>query len=135
MSQQKITGLADSGAPEQNKKPRLLVVDDEPGWRDLLSYELRANGYEVELAENGCQGLEMFRQKPTDVILTDVRMPGKMDGIDMIQQCLEEGARPKVIFMSGYAAEEKLEKALRYESSLYLRKPFDMDELLKALCV
>lgn len=116
-----------------SSKPRFLVVDDEPGWRDFLSYELSAKGYDVITAENASVAWEILHREPIDVILTDIRMPGSMDGLDMLARYVDEGARPKVIFMTGYVTDEKLLRALQYPSSVFLEKPFQLDDLLRAI--
>ena len=58
---------------------KILVIDDEPGIRDLLDTLLRRKGYDVVLAESGQKGLDLFRRERPDVIVLDLKMPG-MDG-------------------------------------------------------
>ncbi|MDA9101283.1 response regulator, partial [Omnitrophica bacterium] len=62
-----------------------------------------------------------------------VRMPGEMDGIDMVQVFRKEKPSLKVVFITGYAAEEKLEQAIQPQRTIALNKPFSIDELNQAL--
>ena len=63
---------------------RLLIIDDERGIRNTLKEILADEGYEVEVAENGKQGLEMAQAKAYDLIFSDIKMP-EMDGIDVLK--------------------------------------------------
>ena len=115
------------------KNAKILVVDDEPGWRDLLAMEFAAE-HDVVLAADTQEAQKLMANQAFDVIITDVRMPGKMDGIDLIQ-----GYRRKVnpvqkaIFITGYALEEKIQKVLAEGSGVCLRKPFELDSLRQAV--
>ena len=75
----------DGGSPLQsnNSRPRVLVVDDEPSIRDLLSKMLALVDYHVDVASNGQSALEHMRLGRYDLLITDLRMPG-MDGISVI---------------------------------------------------
>ena len=114
-------------------KLKVLVVDDEPGWRDFLSLELSSEDRCVTTASNAMQALDLLRQEPFDLVITDVRMPGKFDGIDLIQVYRRENPAQKAIFMTGYAVEEKIEHALEAGHAVCLRKPFLNEALLKAV--
>lgn len=115
------------------KTARILVVDDEPGWRDLLTFELDELGYEVMTAPDGSRGLEILRQSSFDLVITDVRMPGSLDGIDSIEIYRRENATQKVIFITGYAVEEKLARALDSKFNFCLKKPFAQEDLAKLI--
>lgn len=110
---------------------RILIVDDEPGWRDLLSFEL--SDYDVMTASNAAEALDLLRQRAFDLVITDVRMPGELDGIDLIQTYRRENPAQKAIFITGYAIEDKLAQALREKSVLCLKKPFESQVLLNAI--
>ncbi|TMQ27116.1 MAG: response regulator, partial [Nitrospirae bacterium] len=64
---------------------KVLVIDDEPGIRDLLDTLLRRKGYDVIVAESGQKGLECFRRARPDVIVLDLKMP-EMDGLTVLRQ-------------------------------------------------
>ncbi len=112
-----------------NAKPKILVVDDEPGIRGLLQYELGFSGYETVTVESADQALEILQGHPVDLVITDIRMPGSMDGIDFIETYRKENPHQKVIFMTGYAIEEKISLALQNPLSFCIKKPFDIQEL------
>jgi len=79
---------------------RILVMDDDETIRQALKSMLERAGYEVALAENGEEGLKLFREQPADLIITDIRMPGK-DGWDAIAELKLEFPMAKIIAMSG----------------------------------
>ena len=74
--------------------PNLLVIDDEPGIRDMMSLSLGADGYKVCTAADGAEGLGMFKEQKPDIVLTDIKMPG-LDGIEVLKthQVHEPGHR------------------------------------------
>ncbi len=112
---------------------KILIVDDEPGWRDLLSLELSADDHEVTATSNAMEALALLHRQSFDLVITDVRMPGEIDGIDLIQAYRRENPSQKAIFITGYAVEEKIERALEPGSVLCLKKPFQAEELQKAI--
>ena len=118
---------------KEMKKLKLLVVDDERGWRDLLSLELASEKCEVKTASSAIEALGLLQKESFHLVITDVRMPGDMDGIDLIQTCRREKPAQKAIFMTGYAIEEKIERALEPGSVMCLKKPFQSEELLSAI--
>ena len=118
---------------EEMKKFKILVVDDEQGWRDLLSLELSSKDCTVKAAANAAEALDLLRCESFDLVITDVRMPGELDGIDLIQTYRRENPAQKAIFITGYAMEEKIEQALETNSVLCLKKPFENQKLLNAI--
>lgn len=116
-----------------NKKIKILVVDDEPGWRDLLSLELSSENCEVITACNADEALNLLCRQSFDLLITDARMPGEMDGIDLIKTYRREHPAQKAIFITGYAVEEKIEQALEEGVVLCLKKPFQSQELLSII--
>ncbi len=114
-------------------KFKILVVDDEPGWRDLLSLELLSEDREVVTASNAEEALDILRQNAFDLIITDARMPGRLDGIDFIQTYRRKKPEQKAIFITGYALEEKIGQALEPGAVLCIKKPFESREILSAI--
>ncbi len=112
---------------------RILVVDDEVGWRDLLSFELGLQGYEVTVATQAEEALSYLHAQSFDLVITDVRMPGSMDGIDLIKTYGAQQPNQKSIFLTGYAIEEKLTAALTQKSCRCLKKPVDLEELFQMI--
>ena len=118
---------------EKIKEIKILVVDDEQGWRDLLCLELSSESCIVTTALNPSDALSILRREPFDLVITDVQMPGKLDGIDLIQTWRLENPSQKAIFITGYALEEKLDRALEAGSVMCLRKPFESQMLMNAI--
>lgn len=115
------------------KKMRFLVADDEAGWRDLLSFELFSQERDIVTACSAHEALKLLDQQSFDLIISDVQMPGHLDGIDLIQTYRREKPAQKAILITGYAVEEKIERALADGAVLFLKKPFESEDLFKAI--
>ena len=109
---------------EQRMAFRILVVDDEPAVRDSLKEWLADEGFAVDMAASGKQALEMLRQKPYGLMLTDVKMPG-MDGVELLQRARELNPELTVVMMTAYATVETAVEAMKQGALDYLMKPFD----------
>lgn len=114
------------------KQVRVLVVDDNPDLRASLRMLLESSGYDVEVASDGQQALQVHGTRPVDVLVTDIYMP-LSDGLETIAAF--RGAAPwvKIIAMSGGGAFSRfthLEVASEIGADVTLTKPFDFDELL-----
>ena len=68
--------------------PRILVVDDEPSMREMLRIVLRRDGYEVLVAKSGAEAIDVLRQQPVDLLLSDIRMPGT-GGVEVLRAAKE----------------------------------------------
>ena len=110
---------------------RVLVVDDEPQIRRALGINLRARGYEVDLAEDGEQALALAASHPPDVVVLDLGLPG-IDGVEVIRG-LRGWSRVPIIVLSVRDAESDKVAALDAGADDYVTKPFGMDELLARL--
>ena len=84
---------------------KLLMIDDEPGIRDLLDTLLGRKGYDVILADSGQKGLEVFRRARPDVVVLDLKMPG-MDGLTVLQQIRHLIPTQPVIILTGAGTPE-----------------------------
>jgi CheY-like chemotaxis protein len=84
---------------------KVLVIDDAPNVRTLLDMLLRAQGYDVILADNGWDGLRQYRQEHPDVILLDLKMP-KLDGMVVLKQIRSVDSKQPVIVLTGDASPE-----------------------------
>lgn len=110
--------------------PFVLIVDDEPNIRQLLSNFLGYEGYVVEAAEDGQAALEVIERAVPTLILLDLNMP-VLDGWGFLQELDRRGLRlPVVIMTAGLAGRETAEK---YGAIGYLGKPFDLDDLLATI--
>ena len=107
---------------------RLLVIDDEQSMREWLTIALSQDGFEVESAGSGEEGLKVLERTPVDLALVDLRMPG-LDGLETLRRIkqLDEGV--SVVIMTAYATAETAVQALKEGAYDYIIKPFKVDEL------
>lgn len=108
---------------------RILVIDDEAGIREGIRRGLTPQGYIVETAENGEQGLALFRQNPCDLVLIDVMLPD-ISGIDLIAEIHRIDADAVCVIITGYATIEMAVRAIKEGAYDFLTKPFSVDDLL-----
>ncbi|MDX9871552.1 MAG: sigma-54 dependent transcriptional regulator [Clostridia bacterium] len=106
----------------------ILVADDEPNVRSLLSNILRKEGYEVVTAKNGRETLAVFKKASPDLILLDIRMPGP-DGIETFNQIRQENDDVLVIMMTAHGTIETAVQAMKMGAFDYLVKPFNLEEI------
>ena len=114
---------------------RILIIDDEPQIRSMLTLMLEREGYEVVEASDGVAGIKIYRQNPADLIITDLIMPNK-DGIGMIIDLKKEFPDVKIIAMSGGGLNKPdgyLKGAKKLGASCTLTKPIDREEMLRAV--
>ncbi len=109
-------------------RPRVLVVDDEPSIREMLTIVLRRDGCEVLVAEDGRQAIEALRAGPVDLLLSDIRMPD-MSGVDVLRRAKALNRDVVALMMTAYASTETAVEAMRLGAVDYLTKPFNIDEL------
>jgi CheY-like chemotaxis protein len=107
--------------------PRVLVVDDDPAIRDMLSDSLRYEGYQVETAPNGARAFEMLQSAPPDLVLLDLMMP-VMSGWELLARCRGDWhyGHMRVLVLS--AASSASTDGLAAEG--FLPKPFELTQLL-----
>ena len=82
----------------------LLIVDDELSMRQFLTHLFQRDGHAVRVAENGRKAMDMLRQQPADVIISDVKMPD-MGGIDLLRAARDLNPSVEVIMMTAFANE------------------------------
>jgi len=111
-----------------NDSIRILVVDDEASQRELVSGYLKKQGFEVFTAAGGESALELFRQAPMELILTDQRMPG-LSGLDLLKAAREINPETQVIVMTAYGSVETAVAAMRDGAADYVAKPLNLEEL------
>ena len=104
---------------------KILVIDDEPGIRDLLDTMLSRKGYEVVLAESGRKGLEFFRRERPDVIVLDLKMPG-MDGLTVLQQVRSLNPKQPVIILTGAGTPETEQQVRALGVTEFVEKEFSL---------
>ncbi|MBK9180336.1 MAG: response regulator [Acidimicrobiales bacterium] len=112
---------------------RVLVVDDEPQIRRALSVNLRARGYDVDLAASGEEALHLAASRHPDLVLLDLGLPG-IDGIEVVRG-LRGWTSVPIVVLSVREAERDKVAALDAGADDYVTKPFGMDELLARMRV
>jgi PAS domain S-box-containing protein len=108
---------------------QILVVDDERGIREGCRRILTAEGYAVDVAENGKEGIEKVRTKPFDLLLVDLMMP-LMGGLDMMEQVKAHDPEIVMIVITGFATVETAVEAMKHGAYDYVPKPFTPDQLI-----
>jgi len=111
---------------------RILIVDDEESFRNVLTVILRKEGYEVEGAANGEEGLNKISNATFDHVLCDIRMP-QMDGLEFLRESQKAGAEAPVIMMSAYGTVDTAIEAMKFGAYDYISKPFKPDEIILTL--
>jgi signal transduction histidine kinase/DNA-binding response OmpR family regulator len=111
---------------------RILVIDDEERMCDSLKALLTTVGYEVETAIDGDEALEIILSKEFDVILSDIKLPGK-DGLELLREAKHKDPSSVVILMTAYASLESAVSAVSEGAYDYLLKPIDFSQLKLAV--
>jgi CheY-like chemotaxis protein len=107
--------------------PTILVVDDEPGIRTMIQFELSQQGYDILTAESGAKALEILNGRTVNLILTDMRMP-QMDGLELVSRVRQILPTIPIVLMTGFV-EERVRKVQEQKVSGTLNKPFTIDQL------
>jgi two-component system NtrC family sensor kinase len=107
----------------------ILVADDEPGIRDLLSWELGGQGHEVVTAADGAEALEEMRRAEFDLLISDVRMP-RVGGLEVLRCTKETAPDTEVVIATGYAEIEYAIECVRLGAFDFVQKPFHIGDLL-----
>ena len=111
---------------------KVLVVDDERGIRLLLSDALSSAGFEVSIAKDGQESLDLLDEYVFDLVITDINMP-RLDGIAMLKSMKESGRKEKVIIMTGSPVDQDLLDREIPGVLMQFQKPFRMDHFLNVV--
>ena len=111
---------------------RVLIIDDEPGIREVLSQILEDEGHHVRAAEDGYQGLALLADQAIDVVLLDVRLPN-MGGIDVLAAIREKHPDTETIMISGHANIDLAVHAVKMGAFDFLEKPLDLHKTATAV--
>ncbi len=109
--------------------PNILVIDDEKSIRNSLKEVLEYEKHTVDLAMEGMEGLELFKNNPYDVVLCDIKMP-KMDGIEVLEKIFEISSEVPVIMISGHGNIDTAVEAIKKGAFDFIEKPLDLNRLL-----
>jgi ATP-dependent Lon protease len=116
----------------RNRKPRILVVDDEEVARKNLEHVLRKEDYSVVTAANGAEALGILSTSAFDAVVTDLRME-MVSGIDLLETVKIKHPETKVIVITAYASVESAIEAMKKGAFHYITKPFRLDEVRSVL--
>jgi CheY-like chemotaxis protein len=109
--------------------PRILVIDDNAAIRELLRLVLEEEGYEVIEAADGAEGLQRYQGAPTDLVITDLQMPG-MDGLELLRALQSMVPTPVLMAISGDRG--ALTQARRFTPHTFA-KPLPLEQVLAAV--
>lgn len=109
---------------------QILVIDDEPVLRLTFRHMLEKQGYQVRVADNGQTGLELVRESPPDLVITDLYMP-EYDGYATIERLQEEFPDLPIIAMSAVVGPSGRQRTVNLGASCCITKPVDMALLLR----
>ena len=127
---------APAESPPARARVRVLFVDDDPEMRELLPEMLAPHGADVQVAAGSDEAVRLLRAGRTDVIVSDVGMPGE-DGFAMMRRIRalrrEEGGEVPAIAVTGFAAREDARRARDAGFQEHLAKPLDIDRLADAI--
>jgi DNA-binding response OmpR family regulator len=113
-------------------KGRILVIDDEEIVQVSCKRTLVPEGYEVDAAASGKEGLELFEKSKYDLVLIDLKMPG-MDGIEVLVNIKRQRPEQNVMIMTGYDTIEHIVESISSGAAHYLEKPFTPDTLIERI--
>ena len=111
----------------------ILVVDDDPVTRTLLTKRLISEEHTVDTAEDGVVAIEKIAQHFYDVVLTDLMMPGGVDGIRVLEEAKRVNLKTEVILITAHASVDNAIEAMKKGAADYLQKPINFDELFLRL--
>ncbi len=126
---------AASAAPDAGGSETILIVEDEPVLRSMARDILEERGYRILEASSGKEALDVWNQRANeiDLLLTDIVMPNGISGADLVERLLASRTRLKVVFTSGYTANEVNQKMLARTRASFLTKPYTHAELAKTV--
>lgn len=115
-------------------KQKILVVDDSPTIRKFISIALKIKGYDIILAADGMEALELLPNDKIDLVITDLNMPN-IDGFNLISRIRsnETYQNTPIIVMSNLSDSEDIERAMQLGASSYIIKPFDQNNIIKEI--
>jgi DNA-binding response OmpR family regulator len=113
-------------------KQKILIVDDEINILMSLEYLLKRKGYQVFIARNGSEALQLNAQEKPALVLLDIMMPD-VDGYEVCQQIKADSIAPKVIFLSAKSKKSDIDKAYQVGANQYLQKPFSTRRLVEEI--
>ena len=115
-----------------NPAAKILVVDDEPDFRNMVAHELGQEGYGVSVASDGLRAISCLAEVEYDVVVTDVRMPGA-SGVEVLRVARTKTPETQVVMTTGYASLEMAIECLRAGAFDFVQKPFNVVDLVSTV--
>ena len=112
-----------------SERPKVLVIDDEPGVRELISEALSLSEINAVQAADGLEALSFLRRERFDLLILDINMP-KLDGLALLEKLRSEGMSVPVLMLSARADKADINQGLRTGADDYLTTPFSIEELV-----
>jgi two-component system OmpR family response regulator len=112
-----------------SERPKVRVIDDEPGVRELISEALSLSEINAVQAADGLEALSFLRRERFDLLILDINMP-KLDGLALLEKLRSEGMSVPVLMLSARADKADINQGLRTGADDYLTKPFSIEELV-----
>ncbi|MBR4809241.1 MAG: sigma-54-dependent Fis family transcriptional regulator [Bacteroidales bacterium] len=109
---------------------KILIIDDERSIRNSLGEILSDEGYSVDSAESGAEGLAKAAASHYDLIFCDIKMPGGMDGIEVLDKLVSEGTESAVVMISGHGDIETAVECIKKGAFDFIEKPLDLNRIL-----
>ena len=116
----------------RNSPPSVLVIDDDPDMRHVLSDFLQRSGYRVVEAANGQDGIFAAESEPIDAVILDKEMPG-MNGLDVLSFFRHRCPRLPIIFITAFGGRDDEDESRRRGAWLYIEKPFRVATVVEAV--
>ena len=110
----------------------ILIIDDEPGIRTVLSDIIRDENHQVLIAGDGFEGLSTLKEQSVDLVILDVWLPN-MGGIDVLKEIKKEYPNIEVIMISGHANIDIAVKAVKLGAFDFLEKPLSLDKIINLI--
>lgn len=114
---------------DMSQQPKVLVIDDEPGVRELISEALSISEITAVQAADGLEALSFLRRERFDLLILDINMP-KLDGLALLEKLRTEGMSVPILMLSARADKADINQGLRTGADDYLTKPFSIEELV-----
>jgi DNA-binding NtrC family response regulator len=115
-----------------NNETRILIVDDDDTIRSTMKAILEDEGYKVDLAASGKEGVQKANETSYNIALLDIRLPD-MEGIELLKLMKPSVPRTRKIMVTGYPSTQNAIEALNKNADAYLIKPGDIEKLLKTI--
>jgi DNA-binding response OmpR family regulator len=119
---------------ENDRKIRILIIEDDVDFRNLLRIHLSLAGYVLEVAEDGVEGGKALLERPPDLVLSDVNMPF-LSGFELLSlmRADKHTASIPVILLSGHSDDDTISKAMRLGAADFLTKPVTLEDLMGSI--